>query len=175
MPGKPRKKRPAKQLIYEGPVGKCSCCDRKTEIKIASPLGTPSMPGWVVPVETMRDLYHSVAALIRKRTQGGTDTLYVNDPDLRPARARTGWSLRRAKLFFVEGSDGQFAGPYGPDGLKVFLRNALDSGAPAVNVRVYVVTTTHRALKIIQNSQLAHGVRSEEPEGDDGVAGADLF
>jgi len=133
----------------------------------------------VVPVEVMRDLYHAIAERIRKKTKDGKVTLYVNDPDLRPARdkgSKSGWSLRRTKLFFVEGADGQFAGPYGPDGLKVFLRKALEEGGRAQDVKVYVVMTTHRALKIIQNSPLAHEVAPAEEEGDDnGGAGADLF
>lgn len=154
-----KKKAPPKQrLVYEGPVGLCPCCNKPTEVRLGGTLGEPNVPGWVVPVDVLELLYKAVAARIREKA----GVLYVTDPSEYDA-------TRRAKLFFVDGHDG-IAGPFGQLGLKVFLGASFGTEHTS-NVRVYVVTTTHRALDLIRKSPYA---RSLKDDGDlDGSS--DLF
>jgi len=156
---KARRKQAKGRTVYEGPVGLCPCCNKPTEVRLASTLGEPPPPGWVVPDDVLATLYREVAA--RVKTDGKKGTLYVTDPNEYDA-------TRRAKLFFVDGGDG-IAGPFGQLGLKVFLGASF--GEATHNVRIYIVNTTHRALDRIRSSPYA-----QPPEQDVDLDGsADLF
>lgn len=154
-----KRKAPKGRTVYEGPVGLCPCCNKPTEVRRASTLGEPIPPGWVVPDDVLGLIYREVSARVKTDEKKGT--LYVTDPSEYDA-------TRRAKLFFVDGGDG-VAGPFGQLGLKVFLGASF--GEAAHNVRIYIVTTTHRALTRILDSPYA---KSTEEDADlDGSA--DLF
>jgi hypothetical protein len=156
--GRKTKAPPKQRLVYEGPVGLCPCCNKPTEVRLGGTLGEPDVPGWVVPTDVLELLYREVAARIREKD----GALYVTDPSEYDA-------TRRAKLFFVDGDDG-IAGPFGQLGLKVFL--GANFGAEHTgNVRVYVVTTTHRALDLIRKSPYAR----PPDEGGNLDGSADLF
>lgn len=151
---------PKGRLVYEGPVGLCPCCNKPTEVRLGSTLGEPPPPGWVVPTDVLETLYRTVAA--RVKADSKTGKLYVTDPSEYDA-------TRRAKLFFVDGGDG-IAGPFGQLGLKVFLGTSFGENH-AGNIRVYVVTTTHRALELIRASPYA----KPPDEGGELDDSADLF
>jgi len=156
---KGKKQAPAKgRTVYEGPVGRCPCCDKPTEVRLGSTLGMPEPAGWTVPADVLARLYRAVATRIQEK--GGK--LYVTDPSEYDA-------TRRAKLFFVDGDDG-IAGPFGQLGLKVFLGSHFGEDH-ADNIHVYVVTTTHRALARIRESPYA----KEQDDPGDLDGSADLF
>ena len=134
------KKAPKTRTVYEGPLGMCPCCQRVTEIRLAGTLGADNTP-WVVALPVLEAIYSSVAARIKEKD----GELYVTDPSDYDA-------AHRSKLFFVDAGD-SVAGPFGPTGLKVFLRSQF--GESPSNVTVYVVRTTHRALSVIRQSPFA--------------------
>ena len=127
-------------------------------MKLAGTLGSPDAPGWVVPRDVLEMLYRAVAIRIKERD----GKLYVTDPSEYDA-------TRRSKFFFVDGGT-SIAGPFGQRGLKVFL-GANFGDDFTENVRVYVVTTTHRALSIIRKSPFA----KPPDDGDSLDDQADLF
>jgi len=158
-------RRAARPLVYEGPKGLCGCCDRKTEIAIGSTGGEPSLATWIVAEETLRVVYSGIGPLIRsKQTKDGRTRYYLYDPQA----FMTGRPIRRNKLYFVEGDEGSIAGPFGPEGLKVFFGQVGRD-----DQRIYVVSTTHRSLSIIRNSPLQHSTTEalDAVEGD----GEDLY
>ena len=137
-------RRAARPMVFEGPKGLCACCDRKTEIAIGSTVGEPAQTAWVASEEVMRVIYSGVGPLIReKTTKDGRTRYYLYDPQA----FMTGRPIRRNKLYFVEGAEGDIAGPFGPEGLKVFFGQVGRD-----DQRIYVVSTTHRSLSIIRNS-----------------------
>lgn len=160
MARKPTRSAPKRRLVYEGPAGFCPDCGKVTEVRLGSTLGEPSAASWTVPTPTLAHVYREVAK--RVKTDQRTGKLYVTDPSEYD-------STRRAKLFFVDG-DSAIAGPFGQNGLKVFLGSSF--GPDHVeNVRVLVVATTHRALKLIRESPYAR-----PPAGGlDNDGSADLF
>lgn len=144
--------------VYEGPVGECPCCNKPTEVRLGSTLGEPPSAGWTVPRDVLGVLYREVTARIKEKD----GKLYVTDPSEYDA-------TRRTKLFFVDGGDG-IAGPFGQLGLKVFLGSNFGEMHPD-NVRIYIVATSHRALRLIRNSPHAR-----PPDiGPDPDSSADLF
>jgi len=149
---------PKRRLVYEGPVGRCPCCDKPTEVRLGGTLGDPETTGWTVPTDVLEVLYRQVAV----RTQEKAGKLYVTDPSEYDA-------TRRSKLFFVDGDDG-IAGPFGQLGLKVFLGTHFGEDHTE-DVRIYVVATTPRALATIRDSPFAR----EPDEPDDLDGSADLF
>lgn len=153
-----KKALPKGRVVYEGPFGRCPCCDRPTEVRLGGTLGEPDSTGWTVPTDVLGVLYREVATRIKEKD----GKLYVTDPSEYDA-------TRRAKLFFVDGDDG-IAGPFGQIGLKVFLGVSFGQDH-AGNVSVYVVTTTHRALEMIRKSPYAR----EPEEHSDLDASSDLF
>lgn len=152
-------KAPKGRTVYEGPVGLCPCCNKPTEVRLASTLGEPPPPGWVVPDDVLATIYREVSARVKTDPKKGT--LYVTDPSEYDA-------TRRTKLFFVDGGDG-VAGPFGQLGLKVFLGSSF--GDVAHNIRVYIVTTTPKALDLIRRSPYAQSP-IQDPSLDGGM---DLF
>lgn len=158
MARRSKQKEPIRRLVYEGPVGLCPCCNKATEVRLAATLGEPSEDQWIVPEDVLEHLYREVARRVQEK--GGK--LYVTDPSEYDA-------TRRSKLFFVDGSGG-IAGPFGQNGLKVFLGTYFGEDSTD-NVRVYVVTTTHRALGLIRASPYAR----EPEEARDLDDPADLF
>jgi hypothetical protein len=150
------RRRQARPLVHEGPRGQCSCCDKKTEIKIGSTHGKPKTVSWVVSPELMEQMYSAIGGLIKtKKTKDDREKLYVLDP----GEFKRGRAVTRNKLYFVEGEEGVIAGPFGPVNLKVFFnQNQQDDHT------IYVVSTTHRSLSIIQASPLIHEAQEEEPE-----------
>lgn len=157
-------RRAARPLVFEGPKGLCACCDQKTEITIGSTRGEPVGSSWVVPERVMTMAYVGVGVLIReKRTKANRLRYYLYDPQA----FATGRPIRRNKLYFVEGDEGHFAGPFGPEGLKVFFGTVGRD-----DQTIYVVSTTHRSLSIIKKSPL-HSAPEEsidDPGGEE-----DLF
>lgn len=135
-----RPKAPQRRSVYEGPVGRCPCCDKPTEVRIGSTLGEPARRGWIVPVYILESIYRAVAT--RTKFDHKKQQWYVTDPSEYDA-------TRRKKLFFVDGGDA-LAGPFGPLGLTVFLRSNFKETSQ--NTRIYTVITTHRALDRIRNS-----------------------
>ena len=158
MARKKTPKAPKERMVYEGPVGRCPCCDKPTEVRLGSTLGEPDPSGWTVPADVLARLYKAVA----DRVQEKSGKLYVTDPSEYDA-------TRRSKLFFVDGGDA-IAGPFGQLGLKVFL-GATFGQDHTDNIRVYVVTSTHRALALIRESPYAR----EREEVADLDGSADLF
>lgn len=157
-------RRAARPLVFEGPKGLCACCDRKTEIAIGSTVGQPGNRPWVVPDHVLATVYSGVGSLIReKRTKDNRTRYYLLDPQA----FATGRPIRRNKLYFVEGDVGNIAGPFGPEGLKVFFGKVGRD-----DQRIYVVSTTHRSLSTIRNSPLHQAPEEslEEEVGED-----DLF
>lgn len=160
MARRPTKPPPKRRLVYEGPEGLCPDCGKATEVRLGSTLGDPSAASWTVPEATLAHLYREVAKRIK--TDKRTGKLYVTDPSEYD-------STRRAKLFFVDG-DSAIAGPFGQNGLKVFIGSSF--GPDHIeNVRVLVVATTHRALALIRESPYAR----PPAEGMDSDGSSDLF
>ena len=156
----PPKHAPKRRLVYEGPAGLCPDCGKATEVRLGSTLGEPSAASWTVPEAMLAHVYREVAS--RTKTDQRTGKLYVTDPSEYDA-------TRRAKVFFVDGDDA-IAGPFGQNGLKVFLGSSF--GPDHIeNVCVLVVATTHRALRLIRESPYAQA----PAEGADSDGEADLF
>lgn len=162
---KPRRP-PQKALIYEGPFGLCPCCNRKTEVRVASTLGAPPDVVWTVPEPLLRLLYSEVAKRIKEKVQDGQPRYYTTDPSRHEATVRN-------KFFFVAAGDGDdnVAGPFGQNGLKVFLEGHFPSDDSQA-IRVFVVTTTHRALSVIRQSPYA---QAPEEKGEDYGTSTDPF
>lgn len=144
--------------MYEGPVGRCPDCGKSTEVKLGSPLGTPANVAWTVPSDVLATLYREVATRIKEKN----GKLYVTDPSEYD-------STRRSKFFFVDAGDG-IAGPFGQLGLKVFLGSQFGESITD-SPYIYVVATTHRALKRIRESPYA---REPEPDAN-GNGSVDMF
>jgi hypothetical protein len=147
-------------LVYEGVVGSCPCCLNPTEIRLGSTGGIPEEPSWIVPEPVLYGIYSEVAFRIKSKSEEGKVTYYVLDPSEH-------FAVVRNKLFFIGGDGTELAGPFGYEGLKVFLQTRLEN----TRERIYVVTTTSRALSIIKNSPYA--LNSSEPSVD--LKAADLF
>lgn len=154
----------ARSTVFEGPKGMCPCCDKTSEISIASARGAPRCGSWVVPTEVMVSIYSAIIPLIReKKTKDGRTRYYLFDPQ----KFMTGRAVRANKLYFVEGGDHSLAGPFGTEGLKVFFGKQQQD-----DQTLYVVSTTHRSLKCIRNAHVEReeGAPEEEPAGEE-----DLF
>jgi len=112
----------------------------------------------VVPLPLLETIYSAIAPRIKEK--GGR--LYVVDP--------SGYDpTHRTKLFFVDDGGDSVAGPFGPTGLKVFLRSEFKDSSD--NVGVYVVSTTHKSLALIRSSPLT----APREEAFDLEAATDLF
>lgn len=140
-----------RRLVYEGPRGCCPCCDRLTDIRIGSTLGSPAINAWTVPVNILSIMYRAVAQRV-KQVSCSTQ-LYVTDPSEYDATVRT-------KFFFVGGCRDEIAGPFGALGLKVFLSTTLDVYENTNEYTIYIVRTTSKTLSRIINSPYA---REPEP------------
>ena len=158
MAKRQQKAPPQRRLVYEGPVGRCPCCNKPTEVKLGGTLGDPKTTGWTVRMDVLEVLYRQVADRVQKRDE----KLYVTDPSEYDA-------TRRSKLFFVDGGDG-IAGPFGQLGLKVFLETHFSDNYTE-DTCIYIVSTTSRALATIRNSPFAKA--PEEVSSLDGST--DLF
>jgi hypothetical protein len=140
-------------LVYEGVVGLCPCCLGSTEIRLGSTGGTLTEETWVIPEVLLYAIYSEIAGRIRAKVEYGKTVYYVLDPSGYSATSRN-------KLFFVGGDGTELAGPFGLDGLKVFLKTRLDGDRE----RVYVVNTTSRALSMIRHSPYSMGaIEIQEP------------
>lgn len=126
-------------MNFFGPVGRCPCCGKPTEVRLGGTLSVPEQPDWVVPPEILRQIYSEVGKRTKARASGGK--LYILDPHPHVV-------THRRKLYFVDGSEG-LAGPFGPEGLSSFLRSSCPG---TTNVQLYAVCTTDRALRRIQKS-----------------------
>lgn len=145
-----RKTKHQTRTFYEGPKGRCPCCDRTTEVKIGGTLGPPNPAGWVVPLDTLKILYSRVAAMVREDAKG---RLYVVDlKSYNPAK--------RGKLFFIDGGNNGIAGPFGHLEAKVFLSEQFGEEITE-NICIYIVVTNHKALTIICESPFAKLDESE--------------
>ena len=149
------------KFIYEGSAGRCPCCDKTTEIKLGNTLGNPSIPHWVVPEDVLQIIYSTISTRIKEKD----GHLYVTDPSNYDAS-------RRSKLFYVDADQG-IAGPFGPSGLKVFLRDISFAVKNPESMRIYIVTTTDRALRIIRQSPFSRN--SEQLNNDTELDNEDLF
>lgn len=157
-------KQPKRRLVYEGPRGSCPCCHRLTQIRVGSTHGLSEEVSWEVPVSLIEHVYREVHRRVKIKTVAGKSCRYVTDPNPHNPTVRL-------KYFFVGSADDEVAGPFGFDGLKVFLEASL-GGTGYQSVRVYIVSTTTRALAIICDSPFVRDAENRPPEPD---PEADLF
>jgi|WetSurMetagenome_2_1015567.scaffolds.fasta_scaffold03229_3 hypothetical protein len=147
-------------LVYEGVMGLCPCCTNPTEIRLGSTGGVPEEESWIVPETILFSIYSDVASRIKSKVEDGKVVYYVLDPSENFATVRN-------KLFFIGGDGAELAGPFGYEGLKVFLKTRLEN----TRERIYIVNTTSRALSMIRNSPFATNVL--EPLAE--LKASDLF
>jgi len=155
-----RKAPTVRALVYEGVIGSCPCCMNPTEIRLGSTGGTPEDESWVVPEPILFAIYGEVAARIKAKIENEKTVYYVLDPS-------ETFAVVRNKLFFIGGDGSELAGPFGYEGLKVFLQTRLEN----TRERIYIVSTTSRALAVIKNSPYALSYT----QGSTDVTAKDLF
>ena len=147
-----RQKGPKKSDLWKGPRGICECCDQEVDVWIASALNQPSDRPWIATEALLTEIYEAILRRTKDRTdKAGKWQLYTKcsealvGPDNRHKGAP-------AQVYFVE-VDG-LAGPFCRKCRKNFLAKWEQPDGSQQNVRVYVVNTTHNALKRLFNSKI---------------------
>lgn len=148
---------PKRSFLWVGPKGTCECCDSLVDVYLCSPLGQPSDKPWVASEALLMDLYEPLV----HRMQMKDDKFFVRCTG---ALVRDGHAKTQAKLYYFD-LDGKVAGPFCLKCLKGFMRKWEREDGSQPDIRVYKVTTTHKALTKLLESGI--GPVDEGPELED--------
>lgn len=143
-----RQQGPKKSFLWRGLRGTCECCAKPVDVWVASTLNQPEDRPWVASEELLTEIYEAILRRAKDRTdKAGKWVLYT-----RCSTALAGDRHKGApqKVYFVE-VDG-LAGPFCLRCLKNFMAKWEQPDGSQLDVRVYVVNTTHEALKKLFNS-----------------------
>lgn len=133
-----------REFLYTGPKVTCPCCDQSVDIRLASPLESPSDKTFIAPKETLEAIYSELRNRTQDRTYKDKSLLYVRCAQAIVTKHKDGGS---SKLAFVDLCEGRIAGPFCEPCLKTFLRNRERPSGQQYPLRVYVATVNPGILR----------------------------
>ena len=135
--------------LWRGPKGECECCDERVEVWIASTLQQPDARPWIASEDFLTNLYGALLSRVKDDTTDGEWTLYVR---CKEALVGDRHRKRLAKVYFAD--IGGLVGPYCQPCVKDFLRKWERMDGSQDDVKIYVVNTSHGALRRVLHSKI---------------------